>query len=508
MTTVTRVRVRSIAQATLCGAAIAFACTPGPAYHLPTAPVPSAASYKETLGVWKVASPADGIPRGRWWQMFHDTELDELEARSNVDNQTIAQASENYQAARAQIRAARSQYFPTVTAAPAVNWYRTSATFAGSAAQASAPTSTPTSASVPGSRIVSYALPVEASWAPDLFGRVRSTVHQTQYNAQVRAADLESTRLLVQAMLAETFFQLRGQDALIGVLEGLIKTNEEIVGLTRSRYEGGVDSEVSYVAAQATLANVRVQATNAGILRAQYEHAIATLLGVPATTFSLPRRALLATPPAIPTGAPSQLLERRPDIAAAERQMASANATIGIGYAAYYPVVTLNGDAGLLSSTLETLLSWPSRVWSIGATLSETVFDGGLRRATIDQYRAQYNANVAAYRQTVLAAFQQVEDFLAQLRILATSIEQQVVAVGLARRALELATARYRDGLDPYLNVMTQQTALLAAEETLVTLQVARMVAAVLLVHNLGGGWDRSQLPTPSEVSRSSPRSH
>jgi NodT family efflux transporter outer membrane factor (OMF) lipoprotein len=281
-----------------------------------------------------------------------------------------------------------------------------------------------------------------------------------------------------------------------------VASYQQIVTLTRSRYESGLDPEVALVQSELALLDARLQATNSEILRAQYEHAIATLLGVPATQFQLPRRAVLTAPPLIPTGTPSQLLERRPDIAAAERQMASANAAIGIGYAAYYPTITLSGAAGFTGSLIGSLLTWPSRAWSIGASLSETLFDGGLRRATIDQSIALYNAGVASYRQTVLVAFQQVEDHLAQARILAEEIEQQRTMVAFAEQAFELERSRYVAGLDPYINLMLQQTALFVARQTLVTLQVEQMTSAVLLVEALGGGWDRSRLPAPSQVSR------
>lgn len=484
-------------------------CDPAPPYRVPSTPRPTGAHYKEAYGTWKIASPADTIPRGAWWTMFGEPELDALEARLDFSNQTIRIAFHNYMAARAQIRTARSQYAPTLTADPAATWYRTSGTFQGistSSVSTGTATVTPmTPRGSPGTRITSYSLPLEVSWAPDLFGRVKNAVRRSQYNAQVSAADLESTRLLVQAQLAETYFQLRGQDALIEVLESVVATYTQILALAQSRYQQGLDTEASYVQAQLTLETARVELTTAAILRAQYEHAIAMLLGVPATSFSLPRRALLAQPPPIPIGTPSELLERRPDIAAAERQMASANAAIGIGRAAYFPLLTLTGNAGLLSSTLDELFTWPSRVWSVGTNLAGTLFDGGRRRGIVDQVTATYNATVAAYRQTVLVAFQQVEDFLAQTRILAEARLQQRSVVAFAQKALELTRNRYANGIDPYVNVMIQQTALLAAQQTLVSLEVQHVTAAVLLVQALGGGWDRTQLPSERDVSQEPP---
>ena len=389
---------RGLAIVASCVIALSTSCVVGPTYKVPTAPVPTVASYKESRwGTWKVGSPSDAIPRGAWWTMFRDPELDALEARLNVTNQTIASAVQNYLAARAQIRAARADYVPTVNVG--ATGVHTSGLPAGT---------TPP-----------YLAPVEVSWAPDLFGRVQSAVRQRQFAAQVSAADLESTRLVAQATLAETFFQLRGQDALQDVLDATVAADAQIVELTRSRYEQGLDTETTLIEAELTLENARAQATNAGIARTQYEHAIATLVGVPATDYSLPRRALSAAPPGIPLGTPSELLERRPDIAAAERNMASANATIGIGYAAYYPSITLSGSAGLASTTLGALVSSPTTFWSVGASVVGTLFDGGKRRATIDLYISAYNAAVAGYRQTVLAAFQQVEDYLAQAGIVA-----------------------------------------------------------------------------------------
>ncbi|MEI9937898.1 MAG: efflux transporter outer membrane subunit [Pseudomonadota bacterium] len=463
---------------------LATGCAVGPKYREPAAPVPRAAAYREG---WKLASPSDAMLRGKWWQVFGEPELDALEARLNLDNQTIKQSFELYMAARAQIRVARAGSLPTVAANPSASVSRSSSTL------------TPGGG---GQRVTNFSAPLEASWAPDLFGRVENTVRQAQYGAQVSAADLESQRLLEQATLAQTYFEIRGQDALQDLLDSTVEADARVLEATQALYATGIGTDVAVAQAEQTLLGVRAQATNVGILRAQYEHAIATLLGVAATTFTIPKRAWLASPPSIPTGAPSQLLERRPDIAAAERQMAAANALIGVGYAAYYPTLTLSASAGFASSALQTLFSWPSRVWSLGAELSETLFDGGLRKATIDQYVASYNADVAGYRQTVLTAFQQVEDSLSQTRILATEIEQQKQVVALAQHAFELEQARYDTGLDPYLTLMTQQAVLLSAQQTLVNLQVQSMTSTVLLVQALGGGWNKSDLPTPSAVSQ------
>ena len=289
------------------------------------------------------------------------------------------------------------------------------------------------------------------------------------------------------------------------MLDATVKADADLVDLAKARYDVGTDTEVSVQQAIQTLESARAAATNVGVLRSQYEHAIATLLGKAATDFTMPAQPLTVQPPAIPTGTPSQLLERRPDIAAAERQMASANALIGIGYAAYYPTLTLSASGGFASSAISKLLNASSRVWSIGPSVSETVFDAGLRRATIEQYIATYNADVASYRQTVLTAFQQVEDFLAETRLLFTEIQQEQAAVTAAQKAYDLEKSRYETGLDPYLNLLTTQTALLDTQQTLVNSQIQQMTGAVLLVEALGGGWDVSQLPTTQQVTQRPP---
>jgi NodT family efflux transporter outer membrane factor (OMF) lipoprotein len=453
-------------------AALALAsCTVGPAYHPAQVAVPAS---------WKLATPGDQIPRGAWWKMFREPELDALEARVDVANQTIAAAFAAYQAARAQIAAARSQYFPTISVGPAANRAK--------------PPGGPTTNN--------FTLPLEASWAPDLFGRVREQVRQAQYGAQASAADLENTKLLEHAAVATAYFQIRGDDALIEILETTVKADAGIVEITRTRFELGIDTEIALVQAQQALEITKVQLTNALFLRTQLEHAIATLIGVPASSFSLPKRGLLATPPPIPASTPSQLLERRPDIAAAERGMARANAAIGFAYAAYYPTLEITANAGFASSLLSTLLSWPARFWSVGATLSETVFDGGLRDAQVRSSIAQYNATVANYRQTVLTAFQQVEDGLSGTQILAREVAEQRHAVELAQRALDLSKVRAVIGVDTYLALFTEQLLLLQAQQTYVQLQVQQMTNAVALVQALGGGWDRGELPTPDQVTK------
>jgi NodT family efflux transporter outer membrane factor (OMF) lipoprotein len=479
-------------------------CVVGPKYHPPSAPTPTATAYKGAPAEfqagqgWKVASPSDNMLRGKWWEVFHEPELNGLEDQLNINNQTIKLYFENYLAARALIREAHAQYYPSVTVGAGFTRSRSSATLKSATGAGGA-------SAAGGQQISEFTTPVDVSWAPDLFGRVRNTVRSFQAAAQLSAADLESERLLEQATLAETYFQIRGQDLLQTILNDTVHADEELLQQAQARYETGTDTQVSVEEARETLESARATATSVALARVQYEHAMATLLGRNATDFSLPVRPFITQPPPIPTGTPSQLLERRPDIAAAERQMAEANATIGIGYAAFYPSLTLGASGGFSSSSIGKLFTAPSRVWSIGPSLSETVFDAGLRRATIDQYIATYNANVANYRQTVLSAFQQVEDFLAETRLLSVQIQQQQAATAAAEKAFELEKARYQTGLDPYLNLLTTQTTLLQTRQTLLGLQVQEMSSSVLLVEALGGGWDTSQLPTARQVSEKPP---
>jgi NodT family efflux transporter outer membrane factor (OMF) lipoprotein len=483
-------------------------CVVGPKYHAPSAPTPVAPNYQGVTADladqqgWKVASPHDQMLHGKWWEIFNEPELNSLEDQLNIDNQNIKFFFENYLAARAVIRQARSQYYPTVSVGAGFTRSHSSANLGAGATTGSNGSVTPSS----GTTISDFNLPLEISWAPDLFGRVRSLVRSNQAAAQVSEADLENERLLEQATLAETYFQIRGQDLLQRILNDTVKADQDVLDQAQARYDVGTDTLVSVEQARETLESARATATNVAITRAQFEHAIATLLGKNATDFSIPVRPFTTPPPSIPTGTPSQLLERRPDIAAAERQMAEANAVIGIGYAAYYPTVTLSASGGFQSSDISKLLNASSRYWSIGPGISETVFDAGLRRATIDQYIATYNADVANYRQTVLTAFQQVEDFLAETHLLSVEIQQQQAATEAAQSAYDLEKARYETGLDPYLNLLTTQTTLLNAQQTLLGLQVQNMSSAVLLIEALGGGWDLSQLPNAHDVSQKPPQ--
>jgi NodT family efflux transporter outer membrane factor (OMF) lipoprotein len=480
----------------------------GPKYH-PPAPQAPAPAYKESPtnaqdnGDWIVAQPADAKLRGKWWEIFNDPELNALEEQLDINNQNIKQYFENYMEARAIVREARSQYFPTLTAAPAITHSRASA-------NVGAPSSTTggtTTTSTPQLQSTLYTLPLEASWEPDLWGKVRNTVRQAQYAAQVSAAELEDERLTEQASLAQYFFEIRGQDKLQQIFNETVAADQKAYDLTRSLYETGIDDEISVVQSETTLRSAQAGATNVGVARAQYEHAIAVLIGKAATNFSIPAKPMTIAPPPIPVGVPSELLERRPDVAAAERTMAEANASIGIAYAAYYPNLTLTAEGGFESSVFHRWFTWPSRFWSVGSSLSETLFDAGLRRATVQQYVATYNADLAAYRQTVLSAFQQAEDGLAEVRILSKEIQQEQQAVDSAQVFLKLEQARYDTGVDPYIDVLIAQTTVLSDQQTLNNLQVQQMTYAVALVEALGGGWDRSQLPTPHQVTEKPPAS-
>jgi NodT family efflux transporter outer membrane factor (OMF) lipoprotein len=471
-------------------------CMVGPKYHTPPAVAQAPpATYKESptqfqdTDGWKVAQPQDAMLHGKWWEIYKDPELNALEERLNIDNQNIKQFFANFMEARTLVAQARSQLYPTASVGPSYTRSKSSANL-GRSSQANT-----------GSTNSVGSLPLSVSWEPDVWGRVRSTIHEQQYNAQLSAADLENEKLTEQASLATFFFEIRGQDVLQAILNDTVEADKKALELTQAQYETGVGDRISVVEAQNTLQNVQSQAINLGVARAQYEHAIALLVGANASSFSIPVKAVSVTPPPIPIGIPSALLERRPDIAASERNMASANAQIGIATAAYYPNLTLSASGGFESSTFKHLFDWPSRFWSIGPTVSETVFDAGLRRATVNQFREVYNADVASYRQTVLTGFQQVEDALASVRILSQQQIQQQEAVKSAEEFVSLETARYQTGIDPYVNVVTAQTTLLTDRQSVASLRVQEMTASVQLIEALGGGWDRSQLPTPAQVS-------
>jgi len=482
-----------LAKINLVSAAVLLtACSIGPKYTKPSALVPPA--YKEAgapnvEGDWKPAQPRDDAARGKWWEGFNDAQLNQLEDKLNISNQNIAAAAANVQAARAMIREAHAQYFPAVTANPGITNSRLSTAFGQTI----------------GANFTTYSLPLDVSWEPDLWGRIRNTVKANTFAAQASVADLENVRLSAQADLAADYYELRAQDALKQLLDSTVRAYQEALGLTRDLYRAGVGNDEAVAQAEAQLKATEAQDTNLGVLRAQYEHAIALLAGQPASTFEVSVAPLEASPPSISLGIPSELLERRPDIAAAERAVAQANALIGIAKTAFFPTITLSASAGLQSLSIAKWFEWPSRIWSVGPGLAQTIFDAGLRKATVQQYQASYDQTVANYRQSVLTAFQQVEDNLAALRILTEVIEEQDSATESAARSLKEAEARYNAGIDPYLNVLNAQTALFADQQAAVNFRMQRMVASVQLIKALGGGWDASQIPSSKELGAKIP---
>jgi NodT family efflux transporter outer membrane factor (OMF) lipoprotein len=488
---------RNLACAASIATVLLSGCNVGPKYVKPTAPAPpefkesSPVAYTNALsGTWQPATPQDAALKGKWWEIFNEPELNALEEQLDINNQNIATFFQNFMAARAQVSEVKSQYFPTATAGGSFSRVKTPAALHGAAASGAA-----------GITSSELSLPFDVSWEPDLWGKIRNTVHEFQYAAQLSAADLVNERLSEQADLAEDYFQLRGQDALQDLYTKTVDADQKSLDLTKTLYETGIDNDEAVAQAEVTLEDAQEAATGIATNRAIFEHAIATLIGKPASSFSMPVRSLTAVAPPIPLGVPSQLLERRPDIAGAERTMAAANALIGIEKAAYYPTLSLTGSGGLESSTIGKLFSAPALFWSVGASASETIFDAGLRKATVAQYTATYNADVSTYRETVLTAFQQVEDFIATLRVTSQQIQQEETAVNSAQRYLDIATSRYQTGLDPYLDVMTAQTTLLTDQQLQVTLHMSEMTAAVELVQALGGGWDVTQLPAPDKIT-------
>jgi NodT family efflux transporter outer membrane factor (OMF) lipoprotein len=502
----------------LCVTALLAGCRVGPKYVSPTAATAASApaAYKESApaayaktsapaGAWQPASPQDAMLKGKWWEVFNEPELNTLEDQLDINNQNIKVYFQNFMAARALVGQARSSLYPTVSVAPSYSRSRSPGTLRNSVTSTSAgsgtaaPTTTTTAAN--GTTSTALSLPFDVSWEPDLWGKVRNTVLEYQNAAQVSAATLENERLTEQADLAIYYFQLRGQDSLQDLYNKTIQADQKSLDLTKALYETGIDSDESVAKAEVTLENAQEIATGIATNRTIYEHAIATLIGKPASSFSMPVGPLMAKAPAIPTGLPSQLLQRRPDVAAAERTMAEANALIGVETAAYYPQLSLTGSGGLESSAINTLFSTPALAWSLGAAASETIFDSGLRKSVVQQYKAQYDADAAAYQQTVLTAFEQVEDYLATLRITSQQIVQQDTAVKSAQRYVDIATARYETGVDPYLNVVSAQTTLLNDQQSQVSLRISAMTAAVQLVQALGGGWDATQLPSAISIT-------
>ncbi|MGD0696316.1 MAG: efflux transporter outer membrane subunit [Terriglobia bacterium] len=458
------------------------ACTVGPKYVRPTPPAPIPPDFKEAQG-WKPAQPGDQTLRGNWWEIFGDPQLNALEEQVNVSNQDLKAAEARLREARALIRVTRASEFPVISTAPSITSLHSST---------NGPNVPPGTAY---SATGDFVLPFDLSYELDLWGRIRRTVAAAREEAQATAADLETARLSLHAELALDYFELRSADAQQRLLNDTVKAYTDALKLTTDRYEGGLAPKSDVAQAQTQLQTTRVQATDIAVARSAFEHAIAILIGKPPAAFNLPPRPLDIQPPNIPPGLPSQLLERRPDIAAVERRVAEANEQVGIARVAFFPAVTLDGTAGFEGHSITTWLTWPSRFWAIGPTALETLFDAGRRRASSEAALGAYDVTVATYRETTLTAFQQVEDNLAALRILQQEAGQQAEAVASAQESLRLFTVRYKGGVDTYLQVITAQTIALANERNDVDVQRRRMDASVLLIKALGGGWNVAKLP-------------
>jgi NodT family efflux transporter outer membrane factor (OMF) lipoprotein len=469
--------------AALFGLLVVAGCTVGPNYHRPTAVVPPV--YREVPppappdGSWK---PADATLRGDWWTLYNDPQLSELEGKIAVGNQSLQAAIERYTNARATVRQARADFYPTLGAGPNLQRERLSY-------------HRPTYNTLSPSQYNDFVLSGSASWEPDFWGRVRRNVESARANMQASAADLANVELSVRAELALDYYQLRGLDAQQQLLDNTVGNYKEYLALTQRRAKGGVATEADVALAETQLATTQTQDIDVAVARAQYQHAIATLIGVPASSFALPAMPQTTNIPVIPAGVPSTLLERRPDISTAERQAQAANAQIGVAIAAYYPNISITGAGGFESAQPGNWLQGPSELWSLGASASETLFDAGRRRAITDEAKANYRQSVANYREAVLNGFQEVEDNLAALRVLEQEAGSASTALGAANRSLALSTNRYKGGVTTYLEVLTSQQAQLANERTQADITTRQFVASVQLIRALGGGWDTTKLP-------------
>jgi NodT family efflux transporter outer membrane factor (OMF) lipoprotein len=459
-------------------------CTVGPRYTRPTVPTAPTDTFKETDG-WKPAQPSDQLLRGNWWEIFGDPQLNALESELTLSNQDLKAANARFVEARAMVHYNRAAQFPTISTSPGIESLRDSA-------------NTPY---LPATRSTGdFVLPFDLSYELDVWGRVRRTVSASREESQATAGDLATVNLSLHAELAYDYFELRSAEAQKKLLDDTVKAYQDALQLTVNRFEGGAAPKSDVAQAQTQLQATMVQDTDIAVQSAQFEHAIAILIGQPPAAFSLPASPLRLSPPDISRGLPSQLLERRPDIAAAERRVAEANDQIGIARAAYYPAVILSASAGFEGDSIANWFAWPSRFWAVGPSLAETLFDGGRRRATSTAARANYDATVAGYRESALTAFQQVEDNLAALRILRQEAQQQKEATASAQESLQIFTDRYIGGADPYLQVLTAQTIALQNERNDVDILRRRMDASVLLIKALGGGWSVSDLPKTAEL--------
>jgi len=465
-------------------------CTVGPKYVKPA--VPTSASYKEEppvsrkeLDQWQPAHPDDQTSRGSWWQIFGDSELNKLEEQVAGSNESLKIADARLREARAAIRFNRASQFPTISTSPSANYVKNSdfsSSFPSKIQQASKG---------------DFVLPFDLSYEVDFWGRVRRIVAAAREEAQATAADYETAKLSLEAELAVDYFELRSADAQKSLLDDTVEAYTDNLELTKNRFKGGVAPRSDVAQAQTQLDTTRVQDTDVTVQRAEFEHAIAILIGKPPADFNLAPAPLgNYQPPGTPVGLPSELLQRRPDIAAAERRVAEANQQIGIARAAYFPTVTFNGTTGFTGSQGSNWFTWPSAFWAVGPAVAQTLFDAGRRRATSESARANYDAAVATYRQTSLTAFQEVEDNVAALRILETEAQQQDQAVASSKDSLQVFTNRYKGGVDTYLQVINAQTIELANERNSIDILRRRLDASVLLIKALGGGWNVSELPT------------
>jgi len=462
----------------------------GPNYKRPPAPAPPAFKERPPEG-WKEAQPNDAALKGKWWEIYDDPNLNALEEQVSISNQNVLAAEAQYRAARATVQIARSALFPTLTAGPTTTVAQ--GTGGVSANQVAASKGVHTN----------YQIPFDVSYQVDLWGSIRRSVRASAETAQATEAQLENAKLTYQADLAQDYFQLHGTDGDMALLQSTVDSYAGYLKLTQDRHDAGIASGADVAQAETQLDSAKEQLIELGVARAQYEHAIAILIGKPPAELSIPPQPLQSQPPQVPLAMPSALLERRPDIAIAERQMAALNEQVGIAEAAYYPTLTLSGGAGLASSSFVNLFTWAGRFWTAGAVLSDTLFDAGKRRGQLNVAKADFDAAMADYRQTVLTAFQQVEDNLSTLRILEQETGATNETVKAARTALDITTAQYKAGTANYLQVETQQTVLFGEQKALVDLLTRRMVASVLLVEALGGGWDASELPAVSALSAS-----
>jgi multidrug efflux system outer membrane protein len=460
---------------------LASGCTVGPAYQRPTAPVPAKWDVSEP---WRESAPKDGVAKGEWWSVFHDDQLSALEKQALDANQTIKVSVAQLEQARASAAVQIATQFPNLAVAPQAERERLSG-------------NRPPSSSVPITSAVtqnSYTLPFTAGYEVDLFGRRRRSIEAAQASYQASAADLENVRLVITAELAGDYFTLRQLDTELGILNRTVQTLQRGLQLVDSRHKGGVASGLDVAEEETLLNTTQTQAILLLQQRKQFEDAIAVLIGKPAPDFHLPPNELKGEPPPLDAGLPSDLLERRPDVAEAERQMQAANAQIGIARAAYYPSLDLFGTGGWQSADIAKLINVQSTFWAVGANVAETIFSGGTRRAQVQFAKAGYDASVASYRNTVLTAFQEVQDDVTGLIVLEQASQAQQKAVNSARRTLDISTDRYTGGLVNYLDVVTAQQNLLTNEQEMAVIQGQRLVTSVLLVKALGGGWDASSL--------------